>query len=46
MDKWDPQKNEISYKLSKYNIDEGVWKRKPKFPRVSEPSAQEGHEIS
>ena len=43
LDKWDPQKNEISYKLSKYNIDEGVWKRKPKFPRVSEPSAQEGH---
>ena len=38
-----PTKNEISYKLSKYNIDEGV-KRKPKFPRVSEPSAQEGHE--
>ena len=43
LDKWDPQKNEISYKLSEYDSDKGVWKRKPAFPRASEPSAQEGH---
>ena len=28
LDKWDPQKNEISYKLSEYDSDKGVWKRK------------------